>query len=166
MNKEETKAAYKKAVVLNNFKPKILSFLHKRSINAIEKYLYTEGRYPDFQCAYELYWLIKNIKGVMPSELSRIINRSHHRTQDTAKKIGLNEREKFVLVGEKFEKKTYILNGEIVSIKEICKKLSISHSLAYTRLSKEKSGNDISHIDFTKHKRGKKRDNSKMSPQP
>lgn len=158
-HKQQMKEAYKKAVELNNIKLNELAYLHKRTPVAIEKYLYAESRYPDFQCCYELYWLIKSIHGKLPIELARFINRSNNRAFDSAKKIGKQDREKCIVLGEKKQRPPlikYLFNGEEVSVVWIAKRFAIDHNSVRQRLKNIEQGSEVSHLDFTKQKRGRK----------
>lgn len=155
--KEEAKAAYKRAVALNKLALGDLAFLHKRSEVAIEKYLYAEGRYPDFQCIYEIYWLIRNIGGFLPRDLARIINRSNARTWESSKKFNKTAA-KYSLVGDVSlakKKQTWLLDGEVLSAKQLALKFDVSTTHIRQRLKEQSLGSDITNIDFSLKKRGR-----------
>lgn len=160
---EEYKIAYKLAVQLNKIPKKILARLHKKTENAVEKYLYVDDRFPDFQTLYEIYRYILSADYTMPRELQRIISRPGVRAIGIAKsekRYNYKKHEFNNVVGEKLRSnpnKYASENGEL-TIDDLAEKHGICRFTVKNRLKDAgiKNGEDISNIDFSRKKRGPK----------
>ena len=89
-DRKEIKAAWLLAVKANNLVPSQLMKLHKKPRHIVDKWLYVTDRHPDFQAAYELWRLIRSLKGTMPIELARLINRSNNRVDEFIRDLDKN----------------------------------------------------------------------------
>lgn len=137
--------------------------LHKKSRVIIDKWLYVENRYPDFQAVYELYKLIVALRGTVPTELRRIVQRSNNRVADFIDSLnGENIMGDDAVLGERKQagRKSacyYEFKGELLSVRQISEILGCSSDNVYTRIRRR--GVDSVHganVDFLEKNRQKR----------
>ncbi|MEL0637662.1 hypothetical protein V6259_12915 [Marinomonas sp. TI.3.20] len=142
IERQEMQMAYRLAVKKNKkLTLKLLSDLHKKPKHIIEKWVYTADRYPNFQACFELERFIRALRGELPIELSRIINRSKIRVNETIKTIEKNPLSEFKITGNRIQKgkkasTILIYNSQKVSITEIAESKKMKVGTLYSRLRK------------------------------
>lgn len=160
---EERKIAYKKAVSENKLSASTLLRLHQVTQNTLEKWLYVDNRYPSFQACYEIYRLLRQLNYKIPVELARIFNRSNTRIIRCAENLEKKPKSDFEIIGEKKRFNRFVLNSESLSVKEISDKFGISVDTVLLRLKWIVPGSDVSDIDFSIKKRGRKKKENKAA---
>lgn len=157
----EIKNAYKLAVQKYGISPKLLTRLHKVSGNSIDKWLYAKDRYPTFQALYELYLFIKRLGGEDVKEVTRIIVRARNRAYDLVESLDENPiSDKPIRKLETAERRReYLYDGCKYNINQLAEKFNVSAILVSRRIKDaglEKSGSDISNVNFSRKKSSKK----------
>ena len=139
MENQERKAAYIEAVKENTLKIELLSRLHKKNKNIIEKWLYVPGRYPDFQACYELRLFLRSLRGKIPTSLSRIITRSTNRVSELIETMEKNPISNFEITGSRKQKgrsaaMIFLFNGQRMTMTEIAEQLGVPYHSVYGRI--------------------------------
>jgi len=160
MNEEakELKQAYIEGVKLNKLKKKLLSQLHQKTDNVVDKYLFVpHANPPSFKQVQELFYFIRAIAGIMPRSILRIVTRPRGRAIGIAKGHNMytgKSSNRTVTGRRQSIRYYYYLDGKCVTRQDIANKKGITLSLVTARLKAVENGADVSNVNFSYINRG------------